>query len=156
MIYDRIIKYYLTQDNNSEIPLVVRFYMLISPSCRREIKMLKKQFESMKNDSLFKMDIDLSEEVMRKIYKLELEYEHTVSSLKWIFVGFVILSSIVLVPFSNSLIWLKTQFGSSLEVPMSLVMGVVFTIYASLYIATHLEELKKNIEQRLKKYHWFD
>ena len=156
MIYDRIIKYYLTQDNNSEIPLVVRFYMLISPSCRREVKMLKEQFESMKSDSSFKMEIDLTYEVMNKIYKLEVEYDHTVSSLKWFFVGFILFSSIVLVPFSNSLIWLKTQFGSSLEVPFSIVMGFALTIYATLYIGSHLEQLKKNIEGRLKKYHWFD
>ena len=156
MIYERIMKKYLEIDNNNDLPLSVRIYMLIYPSFRKEVNNMSKQLEIFKQDSPFKSRFDITGDIMIRIREIELDYDYSISSIKWLIGGSVIFASILLIPFSNSLTWLKTQFGSAIEVPIGLVLGAVITLYSCLYIGTHLEDLKKNMELRLKKPHWFD
>jgi hypothetical protein len=67
----------------------------------------------------------------------------------WLFPGVIIAVSMVLVPFLGKDIgFLETLFGSSYALSFSLVLGVAFTAYCALFIATHLGELQLYLEKR--------
>ena len=97
------------------------------------------------------MEIDISNSIMEKISELHIIHEQNVSSVKWLTVGSIILASIFLLPFSESLSWLRIHFAGNLEIPLSIVLGLVISIYAIIYIATHLDELKHLMHYHEKK-----
>lgn len=64
---------------------------------------------------------------------------------RWIVVGVIILAAIPLSSFSDSLSWLSQLFGSRLDFPLHLVLGLAFTIYALFFIGSHLKELSRRL-----------
>lgn len=65
--------------------------------------------------------------------------------MRWIVVGVIILAAIPLSSFSDSLSWLSQLFGSRLDFPLHLVLGLAFTIYALFFIGSHLKELSRRL-----------
>jgi hypothetical protein len=59
----------------------------------------------------------------------------------WIVSGCVILGSMALIPYDHNFDLIKEAFGASYALPLSLVLGIAFTLYAAVFIATHMEEL---------------
>jgi hypothetical protein len=155
-MYDKFLKKYLELNNTFEIPMYIQFYMLISPAFKKEVVLIQENLAHLKGDVPYKMRKDMTAAIMKQVYAAGFEYEQAVSSIKWFIAGFVIFASIVLIPFSDSMTWLKIQFGKSLEVPLSLVLGIAISTYAVLYIATHIELLKKDLQLLYKKMNWFD
>ncbi len=101
----------------------------------------------------FDMPKDLSRVIMNKIYSSSYVYKKSISSTKWVTVGSLILLSIFLIPFSDSFTWLKLYFKGSLEIPLSIVLGSVITLYAVLFIATHLDGAKEILDYFDKEAH---
>ena len=91
------------------------------------------------------MKEDMTEIIMNSIYANAHIFRKNISSTKWISVGSLIFLSIIGITFSDSIIWLRSHFGVSFEVPLSIVMGLAITIYVCLYIGTHIEETRKFI-----------
>jgi hypothetical protein len=134
---------FLESESSAFIPFAVTWHILFCKKCRTEIFALRDKFKELKNGAAYTVPVDLTESIMYKINLLEVQYEHNVSNFKWILVGTVIFSSLMLFTFSDSFMSLKPFFGRVLEVPISIVMGVGITIYASLFIGSHLEYLKQ-------------
>jgi hypothetical protein len=144
---------FFEMDNQSRVPLSVRVHMLHCARCRRKINELAERFDSLLADSPFIMDRDLCEKIMKDVFQSEVRYEHQVSGLQWGAVGALILISMVLIPFSNSFGWLRHYFGRGLEIPLSIVLGLAFTIYALAGIFSNMEELKRFMDKLPKKQH---
>jgi len=72
----------------------------------------------------------------------------TVSMRDWIFTGFVIVASIVLVPLLAEFRALKDSYGSGFTLPVFLALGSLVTLYAGMFVMSHLDDFSR----RLKDY----
>jgi hypothetical protein len=67
----------------------------------------------------------------------------------WLFPGAVLAFSMVLIPLlGKDLGFLESLFGPSYALSLSLVLGIAFTAYCGLFIATHLEEVQSYLQKR--------
>jgi hypothetical protein len=143
---DKAIQNFLEQEDCLYIPFRVRWHALLCSECREEIQSLKKIFTKAQNSYCFPMPEDLSGIIMEKITESNIIYEGKVSSSKWLLTGVIIFVSIFLISYSDSFIWLRQYFGSDLEIPLNLVLGMVITLYAASFIGSHLDDVKKIID----------
>jgi hypothetical protein len=150
---EKIQRKFLEMDNRSIIPLSVQFHMLYCSKCRRDIAYLNSQFLSLRSQAPFQMDRNRVEDIMLAVFKSDARYDHHVSGFQWGFVGFIILVSLFIIPFSNSFGWLRNYFGAGLEIPLSIVLGLVFSAYALAGIFSNLDELKKFVSNLPKRPH---
>ena len=147
---DRAIEKYLDADNNSSIPIMLKLHIMSCAKCRREIKALHSSYMRIRKDSPYKSHVDISCSVMNIIMAEQITTGKTISGFKWVSIGTLIFSSIVLINFSDSFIWLKKEFGSNYTIPLSIVMGLIFTAYAAILIACNYEYIKKYIDLHIK------
>jgi hypothetical protein len=150
---DTVQKKFLEMDNGSRIPISVQFHTLYCSRCRSIISVLSDKFASMRTEASHDMDRDLCEQIMLDVFRSGVQYEHNVSGLQWGVVGAIILVSMFLIPFSDSFGWLRNYFGSGLEIPVSIVLGMALCIYAMVGISSNLEHLKKFTKYLPKKMH---
>jgi hypothetical protein len=156
---EKIIHSYLEQEESRYPSLRVRLHLLLCSSCREEVRGLQKVFVSARVMVPFQMTGDLSNAVIRKIYNsnqmygTNADFEKNISPSKWFYSGVILFASIMLVSYSESFISLRKHLGSSLEIPLNIVLGLIITVYAASYIATHLEALKKFAEFINNKIH---
>lgn len=134
---------FLEMDNRSRIPLTVQFHTLYCSKCRHDIAVLTREFEQLRSDTSFDLDRDRCEQIMREVFLSKVRYDHHVSGLQWGIVGTILLISLFAIPFSNSFGWLRNYYGSGLEIPISIVLGLSFSIYALAGIFSNMESLKK-------------
>jgi hypothetical protein len=66
----------------------------------------------------------------------------------WIFPAAAMLISICLVSIATEAGYLESLFGSSSAVCLSLVLGLAFTAYSTLFVASHLGELRSYLQKR--------
>ena len=104
---EKVMNNFMNSDNGDRVPFAVRIHILHCKKCREEIFALKKNFASLKNENAYAVPFDLSDIVMHRIEFLEINYEHNVSSAKWLIAGVVIFSSIILLSYSDWAIWLS-------------------------------------------------
>ncbi|MBN2080531.1 MAG: hypothetical protein JW838_16295 [Spirochaetes bacterium] len=143
---------FLEMDNDSRIPLAVHLHTFFCPRCRRDIALLGARFDSLREEAPYPMDRDLCERVMAEVFNSDISYEHEVSPTQWGVVGFIILMSLFLIPFSDSFGWLRGHFGRGLELPVSIVLGLAMTIFALAGVFSHMEGLKKIMERLPKRF----
>jgi hypothetical protein len=144
---------FLEMDNHSRIPLSVQFHTLYCSRCRHDIALLTQQFESLRSDAAFALDRDRCEQIMREVFRSKTRYDHHVSGLQWGVVGTILLISLFAIPFSNSFGWLRHYFGSGLEIPISIVLGLSFSIYALAGIFSNMDSLKKFVGNLPRRQH---
>lgn len=150
---EKIQRRFLEMDNRSRIPLAVQAHMLYCSRCRRDINMLAETFASLRSEAPFVMDRDLCEKIMIDVFLSKTGYEHHVTGFQWGAVGSIILVSLFLIPFSNSFEWLRAYFGAGLELPVSIVLGLAFSVFALAGIFSNLDDLKKFVNSLPKKLH---
>jgi hypothetical protein len=152
---DKVVEKYLKLEDYSAVPLILKIHILLCRECRKEISGLKKVFSLMINDSPYKSATDISTSVMNIIRAQHVSAEKTISGIKWVSIGTIIFSSILLVNYSESFIWLKVEFGSDYTIPMNIVMGFILTAYSAILIACNYEYIKKYIDLHSKwKFKW--
>jgi hypothetical protein len=67
----------------------------------------------------------------------------------WLLPGAIIALSMFLLPFlGKDLALFESLFGQGYELSLALVLGIAFTAYCALFIATHLTELQAYLEKR--------
>ena len=152
MTCEKTIKRYLNQENQDHLDLLVRIHVMRCPVCQAEIRMLQKEFSNIKNMNFFQPPYDLTENVMSRISTLDAFIPTTVFSSQWLIAGFVFISSIALVSFSETLAEMKNFFGSTLDFPLHLVFGLLITSYALLIAGVHLSQIKNFFSTILTKH----
>ncbi|MCX8125197.1 MAG: hypothetical protein N3F66_13700 [Spirochaetes bacterium] len=143
---EKAIEKYLMLDNNKPIPLSVQIHCILCSKCRNEINNLSKAFSLLKNFAPYTINLD--NVIMSKIYSQK-QYYNKVSNLNWIAVGSVIFLSTGLISYSDALKWLTLHFGTSIVIPLYLVLGCVVSGYIGSYVATHMKKLRA-IAQNIK------
>ena len=143
MSYEKMMKRFLGMDNDTHMPVPVRVYMVLSKKFRDEVNQIQSALAVLRDEEAYDLTHDLSEEIIEKIKRLDILYEHSISSARWLIAGVIIWLSIMLITFSKSFEELTTHFGAHLLIPVNIVLGLGISIYAVSYIATHIDELKK-------------
>ena len=147
------IQLFFESEDSGYIPFFVRWHMIFCRSCKDEIRAMQNVFKSAQIPSIIEIPKDMSGRIMNRIMDSNIVFERNISFSKWLFVGIVIFSSIFLISYSDSFAWLKQHFGSGLEIPLNVVLGLVITLYGASFIGTHIDEAKKFIEIIFSKMH---
>ncbi len=145
---ERFMERYLGIDNGENLTLPMRVHLLRCVSCRAETAALQAVMNDMERCSISTMDRDVSDAVMSAILGSHGAYGKRIALYKWIGTGVTIFASIFVLTLSDSLALLKANYGGNLEVPLSIVMGVVITIYATVFIGTHMDEFTRWLGNR--------
>lgn len=142
----RAVEDYLKLENNSHIPFILRIHLMLCRECRTEVLRLRKVFKMLKEDSMYKSPFNIGASVMDIIRNESVYAAKTISGFKWVTIGLIIFFSILLINFSDSFLWLKNEFGSDYTIPLSIVMGFVFSAYSAVLIGCNYEDIKKYLE----------
>lgn len=152
MTCEKIILQYLRQENPDRLSMLVRLHIMHCPRCRAEIKLLQKEMADLRNTYPFQMPRDITAAIMTRVLSIDAVSPKTVISYQWLLAGFTILFSIALVSFSDTLTEMKNFFGSDLDFPLHLVLGLLITSYASITAAVHLSRLKTIFSVKQEKH----
>jgi hypothetical protein len=148
---DEAINRLMDLDNGEQIPDDVARHLQECVTCRREAEVLFQALTALEAQNLVVMTPDVAVSVMERIRWTEdqavaqAESDRHMPMRNWIVVGAIILFSMFLVPFSNSLTWLTDAFGSSLEIPLYIILGIVVAAYATLFIGTHVDQVAEKL-----------
>ncbi len=140
---EKVITKYLESDDKYRIPLLVKIHTYFCPGCSNEISKLMAAMDLLENDSIWKTERNITGYVMDRISLQSVYSEKRVSGIKWILIGAVIISSILLINFSDSFIWLKEQYGSNFVIPLSIVLGLAITAYMMILTLSNYDYLEK-------------
>jgi hypothetical protein len=143
---DRAVEKFMELDDYRDIPFLLRFHIIICKRCRGEVAALTAALDILASESPFTAPRGLSLSIMNKITGESLSHVGRVSGGKWVFAGTVIFSSILLLNFSESFIWLEEQFGSQYTLPLSIVLGLVLTAYLSIVVGCNYESVKRYMD----------
>jgi hypothetical protein len=69
----------------------------------------------------------------------------------WAIAGGLIVASMALIPFDQSISSIKEIFGTSYALPLSLVLGIALTVYAAVFIATHMDDLEPIVRRHMPR-----
>ena len=128
-------------DNGEDAPLFVRLHLLLCPSCRREQARIQEAFSllAIRKEVLPK---DLADSVMAMVALEPVRVRPLHQSLRnWLIPGIAIVAYLVLAPITPAKDWFLETFGLNLLLPMSITLGVVLTVYTSIFVASHLDEI---------------
>jgi len=141
---------YMNSEDSGRIPFRVRIHTFFCPVCSAEIYLLISVFKSFEQNSIWKTESNITGCVMDRVQKKSVYSGKRISGFKWAFIGMVIFASILLINFSNSFLWLREQFGSLFIIPMSIVLGVLLTIYLMVLTLSNYERLEKYLQTIFK------
>lgn len=140
---EKVMTAYLKSEDMDRIPFRVRLHTFFCPVCSAEIHMLMAVFKSLEARPVWRTERNITGSVMDSL-RIERKYaERKVSGFNWVLIGLVIFSSILLVNFSNSFLWLNEQFGLEFIIPFSIVLGSILTVYIVLLTISNYEIMVK-------------
>ncbi|MDR3237951.1 MAG: hypothetical protein LBT84_05555 [Spirochaetia bacterium] len=147
------ISHYLKRESIDRLPFLVKIHLLWCGKCRREIPALRKNLAAYRGIFPYAMKRDMSDSIMRSVCKMLPYKRGAVSESKWIISGCILLGSIFLMPFNNSMQWVRDSFGEFFDIPLTIVMGMAISLYITLFAASHLKNfgLRSKIDRILAK-----
>jgi hypothetical protein len=148
---EKFMRKFMTMDDYRSMGLSMRLHMFICRSCSKEARELSGAMRRLQQGAPFRMKSSISGQVMSVILDREAFSENRITWTNWISIGSLIFLSILLINFSDSFIWLKAVFGADLTVPVSVVLGSIFSLYAMIVTAVNYESMKSVIDNYLKK-----
>ena len=134
---------YLENEKKFRIPISVKRHIMFCPVCSAEVSRLMAALEMLEKETIWKTEENITGFVMDRIMQKRVYYEKRVSGVKWMAIGAVIISSILLINFSNSFIWFRDYFGFGFVVPMSIVLGLGITAYMMVLTLSNYDYLEK-------------
>lgn len=141
---------FLQMDNRDSLPFLVRAHMWRCRKCKEEIDALQQSYISLLDAAPYELSRDLSGPIFDKIANQCPSYRREMSYARWLVAGFILIASRFAVTFSDTLVELQGYYGGRLDIPLNIVLGLVMSIYAALFIGTHIEELKKLVRLYVK------
>lgn len=148
---EKFMQKFMERDDYSSMGLRMKLHVLKCSRCRDEVKMLNHALAELRDSESFYPGISVSDSVMSAIERRERFKESRITGIKWGLIGSVIFFSLFLINFSDSFIWLKAEFGADLTVPVSIVLGSVFSLYALIVTGINYQSMKSVIDYYLKK-----
>ncbi len=149
---DNVLERFMELDDYLDIPFMLRFHLFHCKKCREEVAAMIAAMDLLSTESPYAAPAGLQLIIMNRILGESLSHVGKVSGTKWAAVGTVIFSSILLINFSDSFIWLQEQFGSQYTLPLSIVMGLVITAYLSIVVGCNYEAMKKYYQDHFQRW----
>jgi predicted anti-sigma-YlaC factor YlaD len=146
---NRVMEEYLELEESSRIPIKIKIHLFFCSKCRAEAFAMREAMDILKTNSPFATR-SMSEEIMKEIELTANPYYREVSLWQWVVTGVVIFSAIILVNYSDPFIWLKEQYGRSMEIPLNIVWGFIICLYVGSFVGTHLDSIKETVEVKFK------
>lgn len=128
--------------------LMANIHVFFCPDCAGKIE----RFEAAKNimhHDFFPVSPELEDSIMSKIAEQDCSKEeiaeahHTAlgfSTRSWVITGLVIFVSLVTTFTGLEFRNIVNETGTSFLIPMGITTGIIMTVYASLFIGSHLKE----------------
>lgn len=137
-----ITNYYLKKDNDQKVSLKIRIHLLFCSKCRKEFKVFISTINSFAESAPFSPNIDLSDQIMTKINTMPVNYHHDIPIWQWILPGLFITLGTFTISLTDTMIWIKNNFGSSFEVPLNIVFGLIISIYPIVVVLSIFTRMK--------------
>jgi hypothetical protein len=136
MTCEQAMRDYCSGDNNASLGEALLAHLASCPSCRGEVESMRAVLHSLVVDQPL-LDSDLSGTILERIG------EERMPISAWILPGLLILLGTAWLPFSREFAALSSRVGGSFEPTTSLVMGLMLTVYALLFIGLNLKVLSR-------------
>ena len=128
----------LDELDNEVLPPEMAAHMHSCPACSREVALLGKALGLYRQPEIV-TDTDLATRVLNRVAVLPVP-RRSVSMRDWLFTGVVILLSVALLPMLAGFRELRAMLGSDFTLPLALVFGMAVTLYAGLFVISHLDD----------------
>jgi hypothetical protein len=140
----------LCADEDTSVSFVTRVQFLVHAFFCDHCSFVLKQYECskelMKTEFFYDLP-DMSDEIMNQVLREEIVAEDIeilewVSFKKWIIAGCIILVSLVSAFFGFNFNAVASSTDSSYMISIGLVIGLIISIYGSLFIGTQMKQLR--------------
>jgi hypothetical protein len=147
---DKAAKTYLKLDNGQLLPFLLRVHLFRCSTCKKFINAYQDSLLQLRKNKYSQTEVDFSDAIMNKIQLLNVPKPHTVkvSNFNWIIAGLFIIAGFISIPFSKYFETLIDHFGIELELPLSIVMGCVITLYSIIFAMTHTSIFNSKIIEK--------
>ncbi len=142
---ETFMKRFLENDEAGSLSPAIRIHLFRCARCAGEVRAFRLAMADLRPYEPFVLDGIESARIVDSVMR-QPEYRKSISLFNWVGAGVLMFVGIFLAPFSDQFMSLRDHFGGDLEVPFSLVMGVMVTIYAAIFIGTHMDELSRWLE----------
>lgn len=133
----------LDELDNQRLPLDMVVHARNCPDCARELAMLGRAIASYRVP-----DEQANGELLSRVSAL-LPFvpapRRVVSMRDWLLVGLLIVISMVMVPLLGDFRALRAAYGTGFTLPVFLTYGVAITLYAGLFIISHLDDFSRRL-----------
>ncbi len=149
-------KEFLESEEDSFVSITAVIHRFFCPDCRREIEEFGRAIELLRDDPDAEAPEDLSRIVLARIS--EQEGEEPLSTVvdqppgrlgRWLIAGGVLLFSPILAAIAKPYLVARGMHGNLFIIPISIVLGLSFSVYAAFFIGSHMDEISSLIH--LKK-----
>lgn len=131
--------------DNRCLPLDMVVHARTCPDCARQLDILGRAI------AVYRMPDELVAVDMVPRVSALLPYvpapRRVVSMRDWLLVGLLITISMVMVPLLGDFRALRAAYGPGFALPVFLTYGVAITLYAGLFIMSHLDEFSRRLHQ---------
>jgi hypothetical protein len=151
MKHDDCVRAFMESDTVSAVSLGARVHALRCAACRAEIHRVSRSLSLLR-----RYQVEPEGEILLSVMaKIRCMPESTDTSPEqslagWLVAGLILMVSMFLVPFGEAFDWADTSFGMGFSLPLSLVLGSAMTVYATLFVMTHMERCRAVLEHARK------
>lgn len=140
-------------DAGEEPGMALRLHLARCPSCRDRVAAMDAALAAYREEA--------ADEAARLSPEAERLEDHIMAAVRllpkpkrelhandWAMAGLVLLGALALIPFDANFGIIKAFFGTSYSLPFALVVGVALTVFGTVFIATHMDELEPLLKRR--------
>jgi hypothetical protein len=131
--------------DNQGLPIDMVVHARTCPACSRELERLGRALSCYRLPDATPM-VDLVPRVSALLPYVPAP-RRSVSMRDWLLVGLLIVISMVMVPMLGDFRALRAVYGPGFTLPVFLTYGVAITLYAGLFIISHLEDFSKRLHE---------
>jgi hypothetical protein len=139
-------------DAREDYSLALRMHLSRCPSCAMAARHMTAALSAYRDAAKTEdgeSSMSLLEDRIMAAIRLTPSPQQDFALRDWLFPGAIIALSMFLLPiFGKDIDFMESLFGSGYALYLSLVLGISFTAYCALFIATHLGELQSYLEKR--------
>ena len=129
--------------DNQRLPIDMVVHARTCPDCERELETLGKALSCYRLPDATPM-VDLVPRVSALLPYVPAP-RRSVSMRDWLLVGLLIVISMVMVPMLGDFRALRAVYGTGFTLPVFLTYGVAITLYAGLFIMSHLDDFSRRL-----------
>lgn len=131
--------------DNRRLPLEMVVHARTCPACARQLEILGRAIAVYRQPDE-PIAVDLVPRVSALLPYLPAP-RRVVSMRDWLLVGLLIAISMVMVPLLGDFRALRAAYGPGFTLPVFLTYGVAMTLYAGLFIISHLDDFSRRLHQ---------